>query len=82
MYLIGFRSAEKSINTIISNGKRFMAYELLKRLQAQSQLAAAVSPSDRHYKRLMIIYNRALRKFSSILIAGSLSFFNYFIWLL
>lgn len=50
--LIGFRCAGKSIHTIVSNGKRFMAYELVKRLQAGTyktilkQLADAVSPSD------------------------------------
>lgn len=50
--LIGFRCVVKSINTIISNGKRFMAYELVKRLQVQcqtailQQLAAAVATSD------------------------------------
>jgi hypothetical protein len=53
--LIGFRCAAQSINTIISNGKRFTAYELVKRLQRGGheailkQLAAAVSASD--YKK-------------------------------
>src|SRR5665647_1551657 len=31
--LIDFSASSKSINTIISNGKRFIAYELVKRLQ-------------------------------------------------
>lgn len=50
--LLGFRQANKSINTLVSNGKRFMAYELVTRLQARrhgallQQLAEAVSPSD------------------------------------
>jgi len=34
--LFGFRFADKSINTIISNGKRFIAYEIVKRLQEQN----------------------------------------------
>jgi len=50
--LIGLRQANKSLNTLVSNGKRFMAYELVRRLQTQGhgavlqQLAEAVSPSD------------------------------------
>ena len=32
--LISFRRTEQSINTIIANGKRFAAYELVKRLEA------------------------------------------------
>jgi len=50
--LLGLRQTNKSINTLVSNGKRFMAYELVKRLQAGAhgtvlqQLAEAVSPSD------------------------------------
>ena len=50
--LLGVRQANKSINTLVSNGKRFMAYELVTRLQAGGhgvilqQLAEAVSPSD------------------------------------
>ncbi|MBX2944148.1 MAG: transposase [Cyclobacteriaceae bacterium] len=31
--MIGFTKAKKSINTIIGNGKRFMAYEITKRLE-------------------------------------------------
>jgi REP element-mobilizing transposase RayT len=31
--LIAFTKSEKSINTIVGNGKRFMAYELVKRLE-------------------------------------------------
>lgn len=50
--LLALRQANNTINTLVSNGKRFMAYELVKRLQAQThrallqQLAEAVSPSD------------------------------------
>jgi len=31
--LIGFRQNAKSINTVIGNGKRFMAYEIVKRIE-------------------------------------------------
>ncbi len=31
--LIAFRQSDKSINTVIGNGKRFMAYEIVKRLE-------------------------------------------------
>jgi REP element-mobilizing transposase RayT len=34
--LIDFSLSEKNINTIVSNGKRFMAYEIVKRLQEQN----------------------------------------------
>ncbi len=30
--LIGFRNVGQSINTIVGNGKRFMAYEIIRRL--------------------------------------------------
>jgi REP element-mobilizing transposase RayT len=33
--MIGFRTSPSSINTIIANGKRFMAYELVKKLETQ-----------------------------------------------
>ena len=35
--LISFKATEQSINTIVGNGKRFMAYEIVKRLQAQGE---------------------------------------------
>ncbi len=35
--LISFVATEQSINTIIGNGKRFMAYEIIKRLQAKGE---------------------------------------------
>lgn len=31
--VIGFRNSDKSVNTIIGNGKRFMAYEIVSRLR-------------------------------------------------
>ena len=36
--VIAFSNTSKSINTIVSNGKRFMAYDLVKRLQQQNQV--------------------------------------------
>jgi hypothetical protein len=35
--LINFVNSEKSINTIVSNGKRFMAYEIIKMLEQQKK---------------------------------------------
>ncbi len=35
--LISFVATEQKINTIIGNGKRFMAYEIIKRLQAKGK---------------------------------------------
>jgi REP element-mobilizing transposase RayT len=68
--LIGFRCADKSINKIVSNGKRFMAYEIIKRLQEQNQtdilnqLSHAVTASDqkrgkciRYLNHLLIVRN-------------------------
>jgi len=36
--LIAFRNTGQSINTIIGNGKRFMAYEIIKRLEQQGKI--------------------------------------------
>ena len=35
--LIDFGVSEKNINTMVSNGKRFIAYEIVKRLQEQNK---------------------------------------------
>ncbi len=35
--LVSFINAQQSINTIIGNGKRFMAYEIIKRLQTNNE---------------------------------------------
>ena len=51
--LISFTHTEKSINKIIGNGKRFMAYDLVKRLKQSGEeeilqkLQAGVNPTDR-----------------------------------
>ena len=39
--LISFIDIKQSINTILGNGKRFMAYEIIKRLQKQPPTAIA-----------------------------------------
>jgi hypothetical protein len=50
---IAFRECGKSINSIIGNGKRFIAYEIIERLKTSNetailqQLATAVNSSDR-----------------------------------
>ena len=33
--LIGFRNTGQSINTVVGNGKRFITYEIIKRLKVQ-----------------------------------------------
>ena len=35
--LVGFKALTQSINTIVSNGKRFIAYEIVKRLEEQKK---------------------------------------------
>ena len=36
--LVSFINAKQSINTIIGNGKRFMAYEIIKRLEVNNEV--------------------------------------------
>ena len=63
--LISFINAKQSINTIIGNGKRFMAYEIIKRLEENDeakllqQLSADVKPIKAN-KKLHAIWNRPL----------------------
>ncbi len=51
--LIAFRNTDQSINTIVGNGKRFMAYEIIKRLNEKGetkllhQLNLSVEVKDR-----------------------------------
>ena len=51
--LIAFRNTGKSINTIVGNGKRFMAYEIVNRLEARQDmgtielLQSSVEATDR-----------------------------------
>jgi REP element-mobilizing transposase RayT len=50
--LVGYRKAEKSINTIVGNGKRFMAYDIVDRIKEignaalLKSLSEGVTPSD------------------------------------
>ena len=60
--LIGFTSLQQSIHTVVSNAKRFIAYEIVKRLEAQKQtdtwntLSNAVSNSDRQRGKLYRVF--------------------------
>jgi hypothetical protein len=60
--LIGFSNKGKSINTVISNGKRFLAYEIVERLtqnaqtQILTQLNKAVTVSDRKRGKLHQVF--------------------------
>lgn len=51
--LVAFKKSSKNLNSVIGNGKRFMAYELVKRLKEKredsilSQLASWVNDTDR-----------------------------------
>jgi REP element-mobilizing transposase RayT len=51
--MIGFRTSRTSINTLVANGKRFMAYELVKKLEVQGKkemlelLASYVTKTER-----------------------------------
>ncbi|MDB5210673.1 MAG: hypothetical protein JWQ30_1500 [Sediminibacterium sp.] len=55
--LIAFRTTSQSINTIVGNGKRFMAYELVKLLQEQNrkdildQLAEWVNATEKIHNK-------------------------------
>ncbi len=63
--LIEFSATSKSINTIVSNGKRFMAYEIAKRLQEQNQheillkLQDAVISSDKDRGKKHQVFERS-----------------------
>ena len=60
--LVSFSNTGKSINTIIGNGKRFMAYDLVKRLQETSRmdilslLRESVNPTDRSRGKLHEVF--------------------------
>lgn len=63
--LIAFDSQTKSINTIVGNGKRFLAYELVQRLQTGgftnilAQLELAVNASDRKRGKLHQVFRHS-----------------------
>ncbi len=60
--IIAFRNTGKSINTIVGNGKRFIAYEIVKRLEHQGeigileQLQKAVRAKDKERNKLHEIW--------------------------
>lgn len=63
--LIDFSNSFKSINTIISNGKRFMAYTIVERLKELNkidilkQLYEAVSLSDKDKGKIHQVFERS-----------------------
>jgi REP element-mobilizing transposase RayT len=63
--LIEFLPSSKSINTIVSNGKRFMAYKIIERLKEQNnaaillQLSDAVSSSDKAKGEIHQVFERS-----------------------
>ncbi|RNI35616.1 hypothetical protein EFY79_11640 [Hanamia caeni] len=62
---IDFSASSKSINAIVSNGKRFMAYELVKRLQKSGndewlkKLMQAVAASDKDRGKKHQVFKRS-----------------------
>ncbi len=60
--LIGFYPGKKSINTIVGNGKRFIAYDIVKRLEEAQKvdllktLSDGVSASDKRKGKLHELY--------------------------
>jgi REP element-mobilizing transposase RayT len=52
-FLINYKNPSKRLNTLIGNGKRFLAYEIVRKLQQKNEyellnhLALAVGPKDR-----------------------------------
>ena len=63
--LIDFGISTKSINKIVSNGKRFMAYKIVERLKEQNnteillRLSEAVTKSDRDKGKLHQVFERS-----------------------
>ncbi len=64
--LIDFSVSAKSINKIVSNGKRFMAYTIVERLKEQNnadillQLSEAVSSSDKDRGKIHQVFERSV----------------------
>jgi DNA phosphorothioation-dependent restriction protein DptG len=60
--LIGLKNSNQSVNTIVSNAKRFMAYEIIKRLKGDQQkelldqLSRAVKEPDRKRGKLHQVF--------------------------
>lgn len=60
--IIAFSNTGKSINTIVSNGKRFIVYDLVKRLQQQnshlilSELSSSLNNTERKEGKLHNVF--------------------------
>jgi hypothetical protein len=60
--IIAFSNTGKSINSIVSNGKRFIAYDLVKRLQQQnsslilSELSLSLNNTERKEGKLHNVF--------------------------
>ena len=60
--LVGFRPQQQSVNTIVGNGKRFIAYDIVERLKAAGKndilkiLADGVNASDKKRGKLHEVY--------------------------
>ncbi len=61
--LLAVRHAAKSVNAMVSNGKRFMAYELVKRLEEKREEAIlqklTVSSSDKKRSKLHQVFTHS-----------------------
>jgi hypothetical protein len=63
--LIGFSRTNQKINTIIGNGKRFMAYEILRRLEILNEnktlelLAKSVSSKERLRNKIHLVWEKS-----------------------
>ncbi|MFM8741983.1 MAG: hypothetical protein ACKODM_01475, partial [Cytophagales bacterium] len=63
--LIGFSNSDSSINSIIGNGKRFMAYEMIRRLNKKKEielldkLALAVKKRDEKRGKLHEVFEQS-----------------------
>ena len=63
--LIDFGKSAQSINSIVSNGKRFMAYTIVERLKEHNhdgilkQLSEAVNPSDKDKGKIHQVFERS-----------------------
>ena len=65
--MISFSKTEKSINKIIRDGKRFMAYDIIKRLKEKElkhileKFEKAVSGTDNLYQKFRNFYSMPVR---------------------
>ena len=74
--LISFINSKQSINTIIGNGKRFMAYEIIKRLVVNNEaellqkLSADIEPIRKVNKKMQEVWETSWKDYRS----------NTFVW--